>query len=186
MWVALIRYLLLLYIDLGAGTSLQKVARSLPTAHHALLPPPNCLTQSYPSTHSVSQLRTSLEDVLREVEGVQIHPTALSACTPKSGEGSDDFTIRVEAVANSWSRAARRRAKQNPTLEFTSLFAGTETKTGRPQLVVLIRSVASPQSQNRHLLECIWLQGLDRPLFESFWAHVSRKVGTRLESLAKD
>lgn len=115
--------------------------------------------------------------MLREVEGVRILPTT---STPKTGEDSNDFAFRVEATANTWSRVARRRAKQN-----LASLTGNECESDRPQLAVLIRTLTTPQTQSRHSLECIWLLGPDRSLFESFWAHVSRKVGAGLEKLAK-
>lgn len=120
-------------------------------------------------------------DVLREVEGVRILPTAPGVPTPKPGEDSNNFDFRVEAAANTWSRAARRRAKQN-----LASLTGIEIESDRTQLAVFIRTLNRPQSQNWYSLECTWLRGLDRSLFESFWAHVSRKVGAGLEKLAKD
>ena len=100
----------------------------------------------------------------------------------KTGVGNNEgFALRTQAVSNTWSRAARRKAK----LVSPDLPTGSSVSIGNPPpaLVVLIQSIPKPKiiHQRSLILECIWLRGKDRALFESFWSHVSRKVGEGLK-----
>ncbi|KAI5119688.1 hypothetical protein M0805_003575 [Coniferiporia weirii] len=131
------------------------LARALPSAHHALFPPPNTLRQPLHtltsigshtpiSHHTLSQILMSvlegLDDVITETSGLtvdhspgwRVDPTA-DAVTEGSNNftetesGHEAFRLQVSAARNTWSRSARRRRGKDiaPTTEGRSL-ANTE------------------------------------------------------------
>jgi hypothetical protein len=68
--------------------------------------------------------------------------------------------LLVCAKQNTWSRSARRKKVSIPVQTF---------------------DVGSLETQRTLVLEVNWVQGRERPLFESFWSHVCRKLEGRLQ-----
>ncbi|KAF8878011.1 hypothetical protein CPB84DRAFT_1817537 [Gymnopilus junonius] len=180
----------------------QTVARiSSITPKHALytlLPPRNTLSQLFPS-FSPSKVENALFEVLQAIPRVSATitiPTSLPApssasapSTPASGAAKGDSpststslpVIFVEAQENTWSRSARRR-NQNCQLR----------KVGDDHDEA---SVSAKDHSQGHFypsrgceggvlcsVECQWIYGSDRGLYESFVGHVGRKVGAALKA----
>ena len=159
------------------------------------MPLPNTLLQPLAgNTKSSEALKSVLASVLGGLDGVTF-------------SFEEEGSIEVIAMANTWSRAARRK-KLHSSSSTISGTADTEilsTPASLPQMQCAIRILfrsSRPQSQsnsgfitsvsvNNNMesndagtsaqeLECTWTIGRDRALFESFWSHVCRKVASLL------
>jgi hypothetical protein len=75
---------------------------------------------------------------------------------------------RVQAMVHevTWTRAARRRLSRKPTTAELG-----ETDASVPIMVSEISVV------DEHTFEVRWIRGKDRGIFESFWGHLSGKLG---------
>lgn len=115
------------------------------------MPDRNTLRQPYSQVTSQSQLTSAVKSVLASIDGVSIQ------------DESDPDTLVVQAASNTWSRAARRKAKpQSPQLPLEP--------TLRCRIVCSVNLA----------LEFTWIAGRERHTFESFYSHVNRKVGNIL------
>ncbi|KAJ7185804.1 S-adenosyl-L-methionine dependent methyltransferase [Mycena filopes] len=120
-----------------------------------LMPPRNTLRQ--PFRLPAQELESTLPTVLASVEGLRV----------EKAEASNSLRFTVYATKNTWSRAARRKNKQNPEEQAAEVSA--------PNLVCRIECVFQHTGQDT-FLEYQWIRGRDRPLFEGFASHVSRKI----------
>ena len=125
----------------------------------------------------------ALCDVLKVLDGV-------------SYSLDEENVVKVKANQNSWSRKARRKKIQQATEED---LPSTVHSFPLVECVILVifrrsqlqslpctirRDIIVMDSQMEGLnatkevwyLECTWMKGNDRMLFESFWSHVCRKV----------
>jgi hypothetical protein len=83
----------------------------------------------------------------------------------------------VCAKQNTWSRSARRKKASIPVQP--SDVGSLETQT--PALRCVFGCKMGGTEQQTLVLEANWVQGRDRPLFESFWSHVCRKLEGSLQ-----
>ncbi|KAG8984628.1 hypothetical protein FRB93_006408 [Tulasnella sp. JGI-2019a] len=105
-----------------------------------------------------------LSDVLGSLSAVEHH-----SVPPPDGKGG---SFQVQAWAHSWSRSARRQQQQNKQAQID------HNAGQRPILRCRISwwSETKPQKEQDRVVQCRWIEGKDRQLFESFWGHVSRKA----------
>ncbi|KAJ7689384.1 hypothetical protein B0H17DRAFT_937225 [Mycena rosella] len=143
------------------------IARIANPQLQALMPPRNPLRQPFqfpePDIHRLTEI---LSAVLASVDGARV----------VKADTSDASRFIISATKNTWSRGARRKQKQSAEdLPATEQFA--------PNLVCCVRWIipdVSQGGQTETYLECQWVQGRDRPLFEAFSSHVSRKATAAL------
>lgn len=88
-----------------------------------------------------------------------------------------DAGLVVNAAADTWSRAARRKRLQDSSL--SRIHVDMDVDMG---FTCLIRCSSGTnegigEGKKSLTLECTWVRGHERALFESFWSHVCRKVG---------
>jgi len=159
------------------------LARPTSDSLRQFVPLPNELQQSYqrPSLLDTA-LRSAVEGVLANIDGVsfvQLDPPSLAIDSPNPPP-STQLELFVKASRNSWSRAERRKR--------TAGASNSELNSpASPMLACIIREFASVISTTavdgeakKLVIQCSWIRGRDRGLFESFWSHVSRKVGVAL------
>ncbi|KAK7044830.1 S-adenosyl-L-methionine-dependent methyltransferase [Favolaschia claudopus] len=145
--------------------TLQSVARITNPQIQNLMPPRNTLRQPVRvSDWDAEHLNNVLASVLAAVEGTRVAQLEGSTENPRS--------FVVYASSNTWSRAARRKQKRDPG----------QAPAAEVNLVCSLRWIlpdpdADSESLGREVtLECQWVRGKDRSLFEGFASHVSRKV----------
>lgn len=159
---------------------------------------PNTLRQAFPRCRSMQQLREVLKAVLASLEGVRVEmeTTQCSDKNQDSGSQSTAASIQIRALArhNTWSRAARRKnlkmqgeeTVENVHADGDGGLADSATDIEYALEVIIRGAVAQHRGQRNTdsgwSLECVWVRGRDRALFESFWSHVSRKTGAALDS----
>lgn len=117
----------------------------------------------------------TLSSVLASIEGVRSNAELSNTVT-------NSLRICIFAAQETWSRASRRKRKREEYGRVTSL---QKPETADHVLQVVIQDVLVPQKDNVRTspswgLECLWVQGKERALFDSFWSHVSRKVRATL------
>jgi hypothetical protein len=118
------------------------------------MPARNTLRQPFQlPAQNTERLAEILSAVLASVDGARIVKT--------------DTFFTVSATTNTWSRGARRKHKQS-----TEAVPAAEA----PSELNLVCRVAWIYQEGATFLECQWMKGKDRPLFEAFASHVSRKV----------
>ncbi|KAJ6582890.1 S-adenosyl-L-methionine dependent methyltransferase [Mycena vulgaris] len=129
----------------------------------SLMPPRNTLRQPVPFPDQDSQRLTEiLSGVLASVDGARV----------VKAERSNPPVFIIFAAKNTWSRGARRKHKQ--TAEEPAVI-----EPFVPNLACCVRWIIQDMLEGggtETLLECQWMQGRDRPLFEGFSSHLSRKV----------
>ncbi|KAI0064153.1 hypothetical protein BV25DRAFT_1853471 [Artomyces pyxidatus] len=119
---------------------------------------------SNPALHNLMPARTTLHQPLPHVP----HPLVLSSVLSSmkgviiSSVPTQAGALLASAVANTWTRAARRK------LGDVTVDSGTS-----PQLVCRVCVV---QDDEGPIVEFVWVKGRDRSLFESFVNHVGRKI----------
>ncbi|KAF7351364.1 S-adenosyl-L-methionine-dependent methyltransferase [Mycena sanguinolenta] len=138
------------------------VARITNPQLQTLMPPRNTLRQPIQvPAQNVGRLNDILSEVLAAVEGARVV--------------DDNIFSRfiIYANKNTWSRAARRKNKH----------ATPDTPSAEeilaPNLICSMRWIFSETGDAEGIetsLECQWMQGKDRSLFEGFASHISRKV----------
>jgi len=137
-------------------------------SNHALqsaIPSHNNLRQTYENAASPG----ALIDIVRSV--LSAHPEMrVEESSPQAP--SAPMSLRVYAWGNTWSRAARRKKKGNDGMQVD---VGDRGHTRTPALVECIIRGGRKESSACYL-ECRWVRGRDRALFESLWSHLSRKV----------
>lgn len=152
---------------------LQSIARIHNATVQSIMPQRNTLRQTFSHVNRPApQLLGVLCTVLHSVEGV--------SCKDSSSL-DDGESILVLANRNTWSRSARRKKLSTSVVVNTNSIS---TEAPAPSLKCLIRcsSEGKHEAGGDEVLEVSWAQGKDRALFESFWSHVCRKVGSLLES----
>ena len=155
------------------------------------MPPPNSLGFVPSKDISLLDIRQSLENVLITVDGITYIPIYGARLLDHQMEGKpaiqnsnsdSSISLRVVARQNTWSRAARRRQARAEATHPS--VPGDDPAKIRPALICDIYwgSDVSQVLSKRHnsVLECRWVEGEDRNLFESFWNHVTRKLSTVL------
>ncbi len=170
-------------LSLSLNFMTQSLARPTSDSLRQFVPLPNELQQSYqrPSLLDTA-LRSAVKGVLANIDGVsfvQLDPPSLAIDSPNPPP-STQLELFVKASRNSWSRAERRKRTAGASnAELNSPAA--------PMLTCIIRELASVISTTavdgetkKLVIQCSWIRGRDRGLFESFWSHVSRKVGVAL------
>lgn len=95
--------------------------------------------------------------------------------------------LRVSALTNTWSRAARRKGKQAQIMYSDKTMR--DVPSMHPILSALVQevdtardSLISDFGERTKTLECIWLRGKERALFEGFWGYTSRKIASALQA----
>jgi hypothetical protein len=154
--------------------ALQEIGRNI--EHPGLqssLPPRNTLLYplAMPRIYGSDSLDVLLAGVLGDVQGLDVLNLPLPAAdAPSARRHSTPVPppppfagFLVAARANTWSRAARRKAQ-----------AGMATDD-RPAPVLVCRVYRADASCT---LGVDWVRGKDRAMFESFASHVVRKVRT--------
>ena len=137
------------------------------------MPPRNTLRQPLSSEEPIDAVLDALERLLAGIESTTVK--ALTSNDDAGNTSPSQFLVR--ATENTWSRAARRK----------KLTSGETTQSTiireAPALTCLIDIINSDVASGAHpILEFQWVRGTNRGLFESFVAHVSRKVETALKS----
>lgn len=123
---------------------------------HGMMPPHNTIRQPLGSVGGTIAFQR-LKQILETTEGVVI---IQEHSTP------DGVTIRLTAIENTWSRAARRKKDKASS-------SGTHQKAVSSPVVLVCQITLSHKQ-----LEFDWVRGRDRSLFESFCSHISRKVAS--------
>ncbi|KAJ7196562.1 S-adenosyl-L-methionine dependent methyltransferase [Mycena pura] len=147
------------------------IARTTAPQLQSLMPPRNTLRQPFHAlSQNPSRLAELLAAALAAVEGVRVVPLDMHMHTPNAGAA---FT--VSAVKNTWSRGARRRHKHAAESKGPAV-----PEPAAPGLVCrmqwILPDVSHGQEGSGTFLECQWVLGKDRQLFEGFASHISRKV----------
>ncbi|KAJ7741984.1 S-adenosyl-L-methionine dependent methyltransferase [Mycena maculata] len=133
-----------------------------------LMPPRNTLRQPFQLPEvDVESLMEILSGVLAPVDGVRV-------VNPETSNTESPPFI-VYATKNTWSRGARRKNKHSPEVPAVM-------EPSAANLVCSLRWISPEAGGAEMFLECQWMQGQDRPLFESFSSHVSRKVTAALKA----
>jgi hypothetical protein len=145
----------------------QTLVRVTSSTIHPYLPLPNNLRQLYPSARDSTQLLGLLAQACSELESVSCR-----AATSQSGLE----VVEISAKCNTWSRAARRRQKATGAVDTPVTI---DNSVAMACFVHCARTGAG-----EFYLEASWAKGKDRSLFETFWSHTSRKIGTGLEVAA--
>lgn len=131
---------------------------------HSLMPPRNTLRQPFTFAGKDPQgLTDLLSVVLASVDGARVVKPEAGA--PKLS------CFHISAAKNTWSRGARRKLKLGAE-DHDSLVPFTTNLVCSTQWII--------QEDGAWALEHQWIQGKDRPLFEAFSSHVSRKVTAAL------
>jgi hypothetical protein len=148
----------------------QKVSPIQNIALRGIQPPQNTLRQPFSQAHSAYSIRVSLMAIIQSIDG---------ALYQEVSEDSEFLAppLLVCATQNTWSRSARRK-KMSILTQTSDLL---ETRT--PALRCVFGCKIGKAGQQALILEASWVQGQDRPLFESFWSHVCRKLRGRLEDV---
>jgi hypothetical protein len=174
------------------------------------MPMPVTTTLQQRSSH---QLNETLQTALRQVHRLDVRKINLSISNGKLRQDQEfnyPYTesetkhvppIRppapstgflVAASANTWSRAARRKAQMTMDTD-TDALEPAQSSSVAPLLVCRAFWVPSDNSHNDSAIDTIesgiheavlqvdWVRGRDRGLFESFAGHVARKVWTVLD-----
>ncbi|EKM54577.1 uncharacterized protein PHACADRAFT_258520 [Phanerochaete carnosa HHB-10118-sp] len=155
--------------DVHLPDSLARISNS---ALQSIMPSRNTLRQTYAQFQTAVEAKEALLKVLKSIDGVAI--------TSRNLTSEDELLLH--ASQNTWSRAARRRKliPEDPT---------AEPQSALPALVCRMRcsgNSSDTQDSSGHesvILECDWVQGKDRGLFESFVSHVARKLDTLARNL---
>ena len=147
--------------------SFQTLVRTTSSTIHPYLPLPNNLRQLYPSARDSTQLLGLLAQACSELENV-----SCMAATSQSGLE----VVEISAKCNTWSRAARRRQKAGGVVD------SPVTIDNNVAMVCFVHCARTGAGE--FYLEASWAKGKDRSLFETFWSHTSRKIGTGLEVAA--
>ncbi|KAJ7118659.1 S-adenosyl-L-methionine dependent methyltransferase [Mycena crocata] len=136
-----------------------------------LMPPRNNLRQPFDFPRGDAEhLTKALHAVLVSIDGARVEPTTIA-------NNSDPTIFTIYASGNTWSRSARRKKQTLEDLVAVQLSA--------PQLVCRLQWIfpeTSESGETRTFLECQWIQGKDRSLFEGFSSHVSRKVAAVMQA----
>ncbi|KAJ7461731.1 S-adenosyl-L-methionine dependent methyltransferase [Mycena galericulata] len=136
----------------------------------SLMPPRNTLRQPFRfAGQAMEGLTEILSGVLVSVDGARV-------VTSETSDDIDLPALIAYATTNTWSRGARRKNIISPEDQAT-------VQPSAPKLICSLRWIFPERSQVRNtemFLECQWMQGKDRALFESFSSHVSRKVSSAL------
>ncbi len=135
------------------------------------MPPRNTLQQPFSGVSSTNELLDAVKLVLHVIDGV-----TFDIVVPEDeARAGNSRQLMVHASGNTWSRAARRRKLLGTPVHPTGNIA--------PALICLITAVHITQTAGEQVaLEFQWIRGESRGLFESFMAHVSRKVEAALKS----
>ncbi|KAF7979733.1 hypothetical protein HWV62_41100 [Athelia sp. TMB] len=133
----------------------------------SLMPTRNTCRRSF--TFARMNLLSRLEQVLNNIEGL-----SHSNMSPSEdrGSGGRPSSLLVSVARDTWSRAARRK-KQRGSMD-TSLDNDT---SGLICSVKVLFDEEGREGSEIASLECTWIHGRERALFESFWGHICRKVG---------
>ncbi|KAJ6557965.1 S-adenosyl-L-methionine dependent methyltransferase [Mycena capillaripes] len=139
------------------------VARIANPQLQSLMPPRNTLRQAIRFlAQDTERLTEILSTVLAAVDGAHVM------------NADDRFTIY--ATKNTWSRTARRKNKHAPQ-------DSPEADASAPNLICCVHWIFQEMAQGETVLECQWIQGKDRQLFEGFASHMSRKVSEACSTL---
>ncbi|KAJ7821004.1 S-adenosyl-L-methionine dependent methyltransferase [Mycena olivaceomarginata] len=133
-----------------------------------LMPPRNTLRQAIRvPTPDKKRLVNILSEALAAVEGARVVNAEIS-------DDSSSSRFIIYASKNTWSRAARRKNKQGGPLADPAA-----EKASAPNLIASLQWIFGDKGAaggSETFLECQWIQGKDRHLFEGFASHISRKV----------
>ncbi|KAJ7778097.1 S-adenosyl-L-methionine dependent methyltransferase [Mycena metata] len=121
------------------------VARITNPQLQSLMPPKNTLRQPF----LAQEVASTLTIILASVDGLRVEKAEVEAAR-----------FMIYAAKNTWSRAARRKNKQD---------AQAAEAVSAPNLVCSLEWTDM-------FLECQWIRGKDRSLFEGFASHIFRKV----------
>jgi hypothetical protein len=144
---------------------IQTLVRTTSPTIHPYLPLPNNLRQPYPSARDSAQLLGLLAQACMALEGV--------SCRTATSQGALEV-VEISANRNTWSRAARRRQQAAGTV-------GPSSPIDDNIAMVCFVHCARTEA-GEFYLEASWAKGKDRSLFETFWSHTSRKVGSGFEA----
>lgn len=139
------------------------------------MPAHNTIQQTYTPETSLDILSTAITSALASIEGVSSRP--LQSRGLHSFPNDLCLDVLVSATGDTWSRAARRRQMRGATME-------VDEETAQA-LVCRVTCAACSQgtgSSGGAVLQCHWVKGRDRTLFESFASHLSRKVSATLST----
>ncbi|KAI0074389.1 hypothetical protein K474DRAFT_1648072 [Panus rudis PR-1116 ss-1] len=163
------------FTDAHLPDSLGRIANP---ALQTIMPSKNTLKHTIPFITSEDDIHIKLAQILTNVEGLKTRPSKTSGTETESPPG-----VIIEAIGNTWSRAARRKK-----LTATSQ-RGDSAGQSVPQLVCHIavnsgQDKAESQRSVSQRVELIfqWLRGCERTLFESFVSHICRKVDSSLST----
>ncbi|KAF8162434.1 S-adenosyl-L-methionine dependent methyltransferase [Mycena galopus ATCC 62051] len=127
----------------------------------SLMPPRNTLRQPIRiSSQNTERLTDILSKVLTAVEGVRVV------------HDKNSLRFVIYATKNTWSRAARRKNKHGAP----DPVAGEAFTPNLTCSMQWIFKDAAEATDSETCLECQWIQGTDRSLWEGFASHISRKV----------
>lgn len=135
------------------------------------MPLRNTLKQPFGAVLSTNELLDAVKLVLPVIDGVTFE-TVVPKDETRTGSSRQ---LVVHASGNTWSRAARRKRLLGAPVHPTGDIA--------PALTCLITAVHITETAGEPcVLEFQWIRGESRGLFESFMAHVSRKVEAAMKS----
>ena len=143
------------------------------------MPLRNTLSHRCRKSVSRKELENAVLEVLQGIEGVSSNKTETGTCEMNN--------ILIEAIANTWSRAARRK-KLNPSRL-------GEASVGVPDVVEVqlvccleptITKGQGHKGRDDVMILFHWAKGCDRQLFEGFASHVGRKVDSSLAMIGNE
>lgn len=158
----------------GIDELLQTTARIANPHLQNLMPTRRSLSHSCRRMVTHDELKNTLVNVLLNIEGVLINEGCLTA------ESEATSCIMVNASANTWSRAARRKrlGKTTALPDDTGEQNATVERSLVCRLELFVRDVERGKEEAMVLFH--WTKGRDRQTFESFVSHVSRKIDSSL------
>ncbi|KDQ17001.1 hypothetical protein BOTBODRAFT_30380 [Botryobasidium botryosum FD-172 SS1] len=143
------------------------LARISNHALQAAIPPHNNLQQTYGNTISPEGLMDTIRSVLSAHPGMHVEEI------PALGQNPSVLaSLRVCAWGNTWSRAARRKKRNDDEMQVDTRDGAHGSTPASVECVIEGRR----KELGACYLECRWVRGRDRALFESLWSHLSRKV----------
>ncbi|KAF9505776.1 hypothetical protein BS47DRAFT_1334215 [Hydnum rufescens UP504] len=176
----------------GAVRLPDRIAHPTSSVLNSASPLPTTLHQHYPTPATVESLFSSLYAVLNDIDGVSYitkDPSNPDDINNGGNVPSDPGSERVlvSVGQNTWSRAARRRKQLSaPTTSLQSSVPSDLHVAEHASFWKCEISVEhSPPRHGAHgptefVLSVQWRVGASRGDFESFWSHVTRKVGAKL------
>ncbi|CAO3651881.1 unnamed protein product [Cunninghamella echinulata] len=91
---------------------------------------------------------------------------------------TNDLIIIITPTRNTWSRSARRQRKRQKLLQEQQGQTESIINTNEQNISLKMEFILSTHKEKKKTchMDCSWLQGDDRSLFESLWNHIKKRM----------